>query len=225
MGNQMWHMLPNCPTPGKSDGSRLLRELDRGPDFTDTDQNLRAQVGGRRVAAAVLGHEPLDRLLQAVLAQAGAAFVQMLTNLRAVHVADLAVEIAVDPLQYLGTRSLMWLSAAHRASSPGRRLRAEQARVGEAEQDRTGFVERARRGVRVHHQHPLGPIADVHAVERDQAPHEQAGRDGEHERKGDFGDDEPAAVAPTSMSTNHPALPAPATSEVKRIRAGASARM
>src|SRR5580693_8335008 len=120
MGNQMWHMLRNCPTPGKSDGSRLLRELDRRPDFTDTDENFRAQVGGRRVAAAVLGHEPLNRLLEAVLAQAGAAFVQMLADLRAVHVAQLAVQIAVDPLQYLGTRRLMWLSAAHRASSPGR---------------------------------------------------------------------------------------------------------
>src|SRR5579871_6792281 len=109
MGNQMWHLHRNCRSSGKSGevmrqlwrfasawiggrpGSaagpdrRLLGELDRGADFADADEDFRAQVGGGRVAAAVLGHEPLDRLLEAVLAQAGAAFVQVLADLRAVH--------------------------------------------------------------------------------------------------------------------------------------------
>ena len=48
MGNQMWPIRRNCPSPGKSGGSRLLSELDRGPDFPDADEDFRAQVGGGR---------------------------------------------------------------------------------------------------------------------------------------------------------------------------------
>ena len=120
-----WDQSGAC-LPAQAGGRRparsgqLLGELDRGADFADADEDFRAQVGGGRVAAAVLGHEPLHRFLKAVLAQAGAAFVQMLADLRSVDVANLAVQIAVDPFQYLGTRRLVWLSAAHRPSSPGR---------------------------------------------------------------------------------------------------------
>src|SRR6516164_9623228 len=120
MGNQIWPIRRNCPSPGKSGGRRLLSELDRGPDFPDADEDFRAQVGGRRLAPAVLGHEALNRLLETVLPQAGAAFVQVLADLRAVHIVKLAVQVTVDPVQHLGTRRLMWVSAAHRPSSPGR---------------------------------------------------------------------------------------------------------
>jgi hypothetical protein len=114
----MWR---NCHTPGKSERGpvpavtwgtllapggrppepsegRLLSELDGGADFGDADENLGAQFGRRGVAAAVLLHHPLDRLLQAVLAQAGPAFVQVLTDLGAVQLGQLAVQVAVDPV-------------------------------------------------------------------------------------------------------------------------------
>src|SRR3984957_13411488 len=109
-----------CMRPDGAWGRWLLGELDGGADLADADEDFRAQVRGGRAAAAGLGHQPLHRFLEAVLAQAGAAFVQMLPDLRAVDVADLTVQIAVDPFQHLGTRRLVWLSAAHRPSSPGR---------------------------------------------------------------------------------------------------------
>src|SRR5262245_49893215 len=96
----------------------LLSELDRGADFRDADEDLGPQLGRRRVTAAVLLHYPLDRLLQAVLAQAGPALVQVLADLGAVQVVQLAVQVTVDPVEYFGTRSLMRVSAAHRPSSP-----------------------------------------------------------------------------------------------------------
>ena len=79
----MWRVWRNCHSPGKSDEASLLCELDRRPDFPDTDEYFRAQVGGRRVTAAVLVHEALNRLLEAVLTQAGAAFMQVLPDPRA----------------------------------------------------------------------------------------------------------------------------------------------
>ena len=65
-----------------ADREWLLSELDRGADFPDPDQNLGAQRGRRRVAAAVLGHQLLDRFLQAVFAQAGPALVEVLAQSR-----------------------------------------------------------------------------------------------------------------------------------------------
>src|SRR5262249_11191832 len=99
-------------------GGPLLGELDRGADFPDADENLGAQLSRRGVTAAVLLHHPLDHLLQAVLAQAGPALVQMLADLGAVQLVQFAVQVAVDPVQHLGTRSLVGVSAAHRPSSP-----------------------------------------------------------------------------------------------------------
>src|SRR5512142_1028242 len=98
--------------------SGLLGELDSRADFPDPDENLGPQLGRRRVAAAVLLHHPLDRLFQAVLAQAGPALVQVLADLGAVQVFQLAVEVAIDPVEHLGTRGLVGVSAAHRPSSP-----------------------------------------------------------------------------------------------------------
>src|SRR5580704_9161341 len=119
MGNHCWHMRRNCLTPDKSGRRSLLSELDCRADFPDPDEDLRAQRRGGRVAAAVLLQHPLDRLFQAILAQAGAALIKVLPDLRAVHVAKFTVEVAVDPVEYLGTRRLMRFSAAHRPSSPG----------------------------------------------------------------------------------------------------------
>src|SRR5579864_5926198 len=110
--------LPQSRQIGTPGTGRLLSELDSRADFPDADEYLGAQLGRRRIAAAVLLHDPFHRLLEAVLAQAGPALVQMLTDLGAVHVVQLAVQVAVDPVQHLGTRSLVGISAAHRPSSP-----------------------------------------------------------------------------------------------------------
>src|SRR5260370_1345090 len=118
MSNQRWHMRRNCHTPDESDLVPLLSELDSRADFPDAEENLRAQLRWRRVAAAVLLHQAFDRLLQAVLAQTGAALIQVLADLGAAHVVQFAVQVAVDPLQHLGTWRLMGVSAAHRPSSP-----------------------------------------------------------------------------------------------------------
>src|ERR1035441_10461401 len=96
-------------------GRLLLGELDGRADFPDPDENLRAQLSGRRITAAVLLHHALYYFFQAVFTQAGAALVEVLADLRAVHV---VFEVAIDPVQHLGTRRLVRVSAAHRASSP-----------------------------------------------------------------------------------------------------------
>src|ERR1700685_2072065 len=119
MGDHSWHMRRDYHTFCKSNRRQLLSELDCRADFPDPDEDLRAQCRGRRVTTAVLLQHPLDRLFQAVFTQAGAALIKVLADLRAVHVAKFAVEVAVDPVEYLGTRRLMRISAAHRPSSPG----------------------------------------------------------------------------------------------------------
>src|SRR5580658_7117190 len=106
-----------CPADVAGGCGPLLSEFDARPDLLDADHDLRAELRGRRLAA-VLVHQALDRLLEAVLAQAGAALVQMLTDLGAIHVRQLAVQVVVDPVQDLGARRLVRLSATHRASSP-----------------------------------------------------------------------------------------------------------
>src|ERR1039458_9653651 len=93
-------------------------DLDRGPDFLDPDQHLDPQVTGDVVVAAVLVHQPLDRLFQAVLPQARAALVEMLADLRLARGTELAVQVGVDPVEYLATRSLVGFPAAHDASLP-----------------------------------------------------------------------------------------------------------
>src|ERR1700733_5758290 len=82
----------------------LLRVVDRRADFPDPDENLRSQLRARRVAAAVLLHQALHALFQPVLAQAGPALVQVLTDLRAAHLVEFTVEVALHPVQHLSTR-------------------------------------------------------------------------------------------------------------------------
>ena len=61
---------------------------------------------------AMLLHYPLDRLLDCKLAQARAALVQVLADLRAVGVIQLAVQVTVDSVQHFGAWGLMRESAA-----------------------------------------------------------------------------------------------------------------
>src|SRR5882757_7457704 len=79
-------------------------DLDRGPDFLDPGQHLDPQVTGDLVVAAGLVHQPLDRLFQAELPQTGAALVEVLADRCLARVAELAVQVVVDPVEYLGTR-------------------------------------------------------------------------------------------------------------------------
>src|SRR5215469_4194424 len=111
---------PGQPTPG---GRRLidpvLGDLELGPDGLDPDQHLGAQPAGRGLGAAALVHQPLHDVFQAVLAQARAALIEMLADLVVSLVFDLVVEVGVQAGQYLATRHLVGLAAAHSASFPG----------------------------------------------------------------------------------------------------------
>src|SRR3569833_474891 len=100
--------------------SRGDRSFDQvGADLFDASQHLRPEVLRHRGAAAALVHELLDRLLQAVLPQAGTAFVQVLPDVGAPVLVRLAVQVRIDARQDLRAGGLMRLSAAHLATSPG----------------------------------------------------------------------------------------------------------
>src|SRR5262249_40894206 len=58
------------------------------------------------------------QLIEAILGQAGPAFVEVLADLRDVRRVELAVQVGVDPVQHLGTRGLVRVPAAHLSSSP-----------------------------------------------------------------------------------------------------------
>src|ERR1700735_61330 len=95
-----------------------LADLDLGPDGLDPDEYLGPQLAGHCLVAAVLMHQPLDRLFQAVLAKARTALVEMLADLREPRALDLAVQVGVDACQHLAAGHLMWLATAHFASFP-----------------------------------------------------------------------------------------------------------
>src|ERR1700731_2286701 len=95
----------------------LVEDLDLGLNLPDAKEDLTAQVRRRRVASAVLGHQFLDDLLQAELAQARPALVQVLADLIAIGVGDLVIEVRVNLLEDLATRHLVRASAAHDLSS------------------------------------------------------------------------------------------------------------
>src|SRR5712691_5066816 len=59
-----------------------LAHLELGPDRLNPPQHLGAQLAGHRFLPAVLVHQSLDRFLEAVLAQARTALVEMLVDLR-----------------------------------------------------------------------------------------------------------------------------------------------
>ena len=69
---------------------RFVRSLEVAY-LADPDEDLGAQVRGRRVAAAVLDHYALDCVFQAVLAQTGPALVEVLAHLRSVGLVQLFV--------------------------------------------------------------------------------------------------------------------------------------
>src|SRR6266566_1062018 len=91
----------------------VLGDLELGPDLLDPDEHLGPQAARSRLGSAALVHQPLHGLLEAVLAQAGAALFQVLADLRVAIDLDLAIEIGVHARQYLGTRHVVGLTAAH----------------------------------------------------------------------------------------------------------------
>src|SRR5215469_8012936 len=93
-------------------------DLEFGPDLTDPDQHLGPERARRRLRAAPL-HQPLHGLFQAVFTQARPALIKMLADLGESLVLDLTVEVVIQACQYLATRHVMWLAAAHPASVPG----------------------------------------------------------------------------------------------------------
>src|SRR5215467_1058503 len=93
--------------------------FDLFPDRLDPQQDLLPQVRGNLLVAAVPVHQALHDLLEAVLAQARAAFVEVDLHLGVGDLIHLAVEIAVHHLEYLATRHFMRFSAAHHASPLG----------------------------------------------------------------------------------------------------------
>src|SRR6266567_2942297 len=92
-------------------GLDLLLDFDLS--LANADQDLTAQVGGGRVAAAVLGHQLLDGFLEPELPEAGTALVQVLADVLTVGGGHLTVNVVVDLLQDLATWHLVRLSAAH----------------------------------------------------------------------------------------------------------------
>src|ERR1700730_3154001 len=101
------------PVSGRYVRGGLFGYFDLGLDLLDTHQNLAAQLARHRVAPAVLGDEPFHRFLKAVLAQTGPALVEVLPDVVAVVFRYLAIEIPVHQVEYLVTRRLVGLSAAH----------------------------------------------------------------------------------------------------------------
>src|SRR6266700_8094831 len=107
-------LLPREPA-----GRVVLAGLDLCADGLDPDHDLLPQVGGNLLVAAVPVHEPFDDLFQAELAQARPALVEVDLDLGVGDLVHLAVQVAVDPVENLATRHLVWVSAAHDASAPG----------------------------------------------------------------------------------------------------------
>jgi hypothetical protein len=62
----------------------LFEYFDFGLDLPDSHQDLVAQFARRRVAAAVLGDDALYRFLEAILAQARAALIEVLPDMVAI---------------------------------------------------------------------------------------------------------------------------------------------
>jgi hypothetical protein len=67
-------------------------------DLADSHEDLGAQFGGGRVAAAVLGDQAFHHLVEAVFAQAGRALIEVLADMVAVVLGYLAVKVPVNTL-------------------------------------------------------------------------------------------------------------------------------
>jgi hypothetical protein len=97
--NQWRHIWRNYHIQDESERpeqGKLLCELDGRADFPDANENLGPKIGRRRITAALFLHDPFDGFFQAVFAQAGTTFSQMLLDLGAVQVVQLTIDIAVD---------------------------------------------------------------------------------------------------------------------------------
>src|SRR5262249_2487079 len=106
------------PRRGAPWGSLPLANDHLGFDLLNPDEDLLAQRVRHQVVAAVLVDKLPDQLIEAILGQAGPAFVEVLADLRDVRRVELAVQVGVDPVQHLGTRGLVRVPAAHLSSSP-----------------------------------------------------------------------------------------------------------
>src|SRR6266851_1222844 len=95
-----------------------LGDLKPGPDLLDSGQHLDPEFARHRIVPAMPVHEALHHLFEAILPQAGTAFVEVLADLGAPRLAEFPVQIRVDPVQDLATRHFVRLAAAHGASSP-----------------------------------------------------------------------------------------------------------
>src|SRR4051812_19858152 len=95
----------------------VLDRVELDPDFLQPDDEPLLQPVRCGVAAATSGDESLDVLLEAELAQARRALVEMLAHLASAGVVDLTVEVEVDLLDHLGTRDVVGVAAAHRSAS------------------------------------------------------------------------------------------------------------
>src|SRR5712691_5336075 len=96
-----------------------FRDLKLDPDRVDPAQHLCPQFARHRLGTAVLVHQALHYLFEAVLTQAGPALVKVLAYLGEPGIFDLAVQVAVDAREHLATGHIMRLTAAHLASFPG----------------------------------------------------------------------------------------------------------
>src|SRR5215469_2603707 len=113
----------SCPQTARPAGSgllgRALADSQLRLDLLNPDQYLRAQFPWHKVMAAVFVDKLFDDLVQAILAQARTAFVEVLADLVAVRCAKLPVQVRVHPVEDLGTGRFVGIPAAHLLSSPG----------------------------------------------------------------------------------------------------------
>src|SRR5215469_16175478 len=124
----MPHPPPRPPSCGRSrrhraTGHTLVGAALADPqlrlDLLNPDQHLRAQFPWHKVMPAVFVDKLFDDLVQAILAQARTAFLEVLADLVAVRRAKLPVQVRVDTVEDLGTGRFVGIPAAHLLSSPG----------------------------------------------------------------------------------------------------------
>src|ERR1700754_1013915 len=110
---------PRTRSPrGPADPVRVsLRLGDLRSHLLDAAEHLAPQIGRDRIASARLADELLDHFFETVLAQARAALVEVLPDLRAAPLCEFSVEIGIDLGEHFVTRLLVGVSAAHAESS------------------------------------------------------------------------------------------------------------
>src|SRR5215469_8187750 len=95
------------------DYSQLLDDFNLRLNLPDAHHHFAAQFCRDRIASAMLSHQTLDDLFQPELPQAWPALVKVLPDALTVRERHLAVQVPVDAFQYLTTRHVVWVPAAH----------------------------------------------------------------------------------------------------------------